>query len=96
MSKPAIAAAAWCAAWWALGWRDAAAGAWMGIGAIALAPAAIVAVLARQRRERGAPASDVEAQAWVESGWGGGRPIPIEPLRAAGWRVEPRPAAALG
>jgi hypothetical protein len=96
MNKSAIAAAAWCAAWSALGWRDAAAGAWLGIGAIALAPAAIVAALALRRRERDAPASDVEAQAWSESGWGGGRAVPLAPARAAGPRIGPRPATALG
>jgi hypothetical protein len=93
MNKSAIAAAAWCAAWWALGWRDAAAGAWMGIGVIALAPGAIVAALALQRHQGSAPASDVEAQAWSESGWGGGRPVPVPPAPLAARRAGLRSAA---
>ncbi len=50
----------------ALGWRDALAGAWLGVGTIALAPLALALLVARTRRDTGrVPAAAAEDLAWV-------------------------------
>jgi hypothetical protein len=60
-----VIAAGWAAATLALGWQDALAGAWLGVGCIALAPAAVWALARRPRADVAAlRAADAEAAAW--------------------------------
>ncbi len=56
----------------ALGWRDAMAGAWLGVGTIAFVPLALLRLVAIHGRSPSTlPAVHAEALAWTESGWGG-------------------------
>ncbi len=72
MSKTTYACAAFAAAFIALGWRDALAGAWLGMFTIAGATLAISLLVSRRPAKRAVRAADAEALAWTESGSMGG------------------------
>ncbi len=62
------AAIAWAAVWLALGWREVAGGAWLGLAALAIAPMVLwVLAWAKRREIRGLRAVEIEALTWEQS-----------------------------
>lgn len=102
MDKKGWLAAAWCAAWIGLGWRDAQAGAWLGAASIAFGHLALWAAWRWPGPAPRVSAAEAEAIAWTESGSAGPRPParglgvpsialpgrPRSPINAAAARVQ--------